>query len=133
LFSPVPGLRGEGHAGGGVIAPIAEDHGHDVDGGAVGQIGGDVELAAVIDGAATHPAIEDGLDGDLELIEGVRRERLAGVGSSTTLMKRSLISWRSVAERSTSSLTLGLVLDPLELLVEQFVREPPGPPCRRAG
>ena len=72
------GVAGETDAGGAVIAHVAEHHGLDVDRGAVGQIRGDLEFAAVVDRTLAHPGIEHGLDRQFELLENVFRERPAG-------------------------------------------------------
>ena len=73
----------EGHAGAGVVAHVAEDHGDDVDGGA--QVVRDLELVAVVDGALAHPGVEDGLDRQLELLQDVGREGLAGLAPGRAL------------------------------------------------
>ena len=69
------GVAGEGHAGAGGVAHVAEDHLLHVDGGAPG--GGNVVHAAVVDGAGVVPGAEHGPDGAHELIPGVLRELLA--------------------------------------------------------
>ncbi len=71
-------IAGEGHAGAAVFPAVAEDHGLDVDRGAVGHVRGDVELLAVVHGPLARPGVEYGLDGDLELLEGVVGEGPAG-------------------------------------------------------
>ena len=73
------GVAGEADAGARVVAHVAEDHGDDVDRRAAGLVGRDPELLAVVDGALAVPGTEHGLDGDVELFEGVLREGLAGV------------------------------------------------------
>ena len=77
LLGAVEGVAGEGHAGAGVVAHVAEDHGHDVDGRA--QVVGDLLAVAVVVGALAEPGGEDGLDGQVELLVGVGRELGAGV------------------------------------------------------
>ena len=52
------GVTGEEDAGAAVGAGVAEDHGHDVDGGAV--VVGDAAVVAVLEGAGVVPAFEDG-------------------------------------------------------------------------
>ncbi len=69
------GVTGEGDAGAGVVAVVAEDHGHDVHGSA--EVGGDALLAAVEDGARGVPRVEDGHDGQAHLLARVGREVLA--------------------------------------------------------
>ena len=71
------GVAREGHARAGVVAHVAEDHGHDVDRGA--QVVGDLLVVAIVAGALAEPAREDGLDGQVELLVGVLRELGAGL------------------------------------------------------
>ena len=68
-------VTGEGHAGAGVIAPVAEDHGLHVDGGA--PVGGNVVHLAVDLRAGVVPGAEHGPDGLHELNLGVLREVVA--------------------------------------------------------
>ena len=70
------GVAGEGDAGAGGFAGVAEDHGLDVDGGA--PFGGDAVLAAVDLGAVVLPGVEDGVDRALELLHRILGEVLAG-------------------------------------------------------
>ena len=70
-------VAGEGDAGAGVVAHVAEDHRHDVDRGA--QVVGDLLVVAVVAGALAEPAGEDGLDGQVELLVRVLREARAGL------------------------------------------------------
>ena len=65
-------IAGEGDAGAGFVAGVAEDHGLHVDGGA--PFGGDVVFAAIDDGAVVHPGAEDGADGAFELFPRIGRE-----------------------------------------------------------
>ena len=69
------GVAGEGDAGAGVLAGVAEDHGLHVDGGA--PLGGDAVLGAVDLGAVVVPGVEDRVDGAVELLHRVLREALA--------------------------------------------------------
>ena len=69
------GVAGEGHAGAGGVAGVAEDHHLHVDGGAPG--GGDVVHAAVVDGPGVVPGAEHGPDGAHELLPGILGEVLA--------------------------------------------------------
>ena len=69
------GVAGEGHAGAGVVAGVAEHHGLDVDGGA--PVVGDLVHAAVDVGAGVVPGAEHGLDGLHELDLGILGEVLA--------------------------------------------------------
>ncbi len=59
-------VAGEADAGGGGVAAVAEDHLHDVDGGA--EAGGDVVGAAVDLGARVLPRLEHGIDGAVQLL-----------------------------------------------------------------
>ncbi len=59
-------VAGEGHAGAGVVAHVAEDHRHDVDGRA--EVVRDLLAVAVVVGALAEPGGEDGLDGQIELL-----------------------------------------------------------------
>ena len=60
------GVAGERHAGPGVIAHIAENHGHDINSRA--QVIRDALFLTVRDGALAHPGFEDGLGCQLELL-----------------------------------------------------------------
>ena len=72
LLRAVGRVAREGNARGGGLALVAEDHAHDVDGGA--QVVGNLVLLAVEDGAAVVPAAENSLDGKEELDAGVLGE-----------------------------------------------------------
>ena len=76
LVHAVGGVTGEGDAGAGLVAGVAEHHGLDVDGGA--PLGGDVVLAAIDDRAVVHPGREHGTGGAVQLIPRVVREDAAG-------------------------------------------------------
>ena len=65
-------VAGEGDPGAGVVAHVAEHHGHDVDGRA--QVVGDLLVLAVVVGPLAEPAREDGLDGQVELRVRIGRE-----------------------------------------------------------
>ncbi|GAA3235204.1 hypothetical protein GCM10020256_52900 [Streptomyces thermocoprophilus] len=71
------GVAGEGDAGAGVGAQVAEDHGADVDGGA--EVVRDALLAAVELGAVAVPGVEDRADGEVHLLARVLREVAAGL------------------------------------------------------
>ena len=73
-------VAGERDAGAGVVAHVAEDHRHDVDGRA--QVVGDLLVVAIVHRALAEPAREDGLDGEVELVVRVARELAAGVGAA---------------------------------------------------
>ena len=75
--SPVAGAAAEGHAGAGVVAHVAKDHGLHVDGGA--PVVGDALVIAVGDRARAVPGVEDGLDRQVELLVGIGGELLAKV------------------------------------------------------
>ena len=68
-------VAGEGDAGAGVVAHVAEHHGLDVDRGA--PLVGDPLDAAVGDGALAVPALEHRADAAPELLHGVVGEVLA--------------------------------------------------------
>ena len=59
-----------------VVAHVAEDHGHDVDGRA--QVVGDLVVLAVVVRALAEPRREDGLDREVELLHRIARELAAG-------------------------------------------------------
>ncbi len=69
------GITAESHAGGGVLTHVAKDHGLHVDGGA--PIVGDTLVLAVSDGAFGVPGVEDGLDGEIQLLVRIGGEVLA--------------------------------------------------------
>lgn len=71
------GVTGEGDAGAGVLAEVAEHHAADVDRGA--QVVGDALLAAVQPGPVAVPGVEDGVDGEVHLVPRVLREVAAGL------------------------------------------------------
>ena len=62
-------VAGEAHAGGGVVTAVAEDHLHDVDGGA--EVGGNVVGAAVNLGARILPGTEHRVHGPVKLFDRV--------------------------------------------------------------
>ncbi len=65
-------VAGEGDAGAGVGAEVAEDHRADVDGGA--EVAGDALLAAVELGPVGVPGVEDRADGEVHLLARLLRE-----------------------------------------------------------
>jgi hypothetical protein len=71
------GVAGEGDAGAGVHAQVAEDHGDDVDRGA--GVAGDALAAAVEDRPLGVPRVEDGVDRQVELLARVLREVAAAL------------------------------------------------------
>ena len=73
------GIAGKAHAGGGIVAHVAEHHGADVDCGAVGLFLGNPELLAVIHRALAHPGTEYGTHGNFQLFERILREGFAAV------------------------------------------------------
>ena len=70
------GVAGEGHAGAGFIAGVAEHHALHVHGGA--PLAGDAVFLAVGDGAFVLPGAEYGADGTLQLVPRAGGEHLAG-------------------------------------------------------
>lgn len=77
------GVAGEGDAGAGVLAEVAEHHAADVDRGA--QVVRDALLAAVEPGAVAVPGVEDGVDGEVHLLARVLREVPAGLALDDAL------------------------------------------------
>ena len=71
------GVAGEAHAGAGVFAHVAKDHGADVDCGA--QVVGDALTATVDAGTFGVPGTEDGLDGHVHLGARILREFFTGL------------------------------------------------------
>ncbi len=114
------GVAGEGHAGGGVVAAVAEDHGADVHRGAVGHVGRDVELAPVVHGTLAHPGLEHRLDGDLQLFVGILREGAAG--GLLHHGQEALADLLQVGGGEPHVLgDVGILLHPLELDIEQGI------------
>ena len=72
-----PGVAGEGDAGAGVHAEVAEHHGHHVDRRT--EVGRDALLAPVEDRARRVPRLEDRAHGEVHLLARVGRELAAGV------------------------------------------------------
>ena len=70
------GVAGEGDAGAGVVAGVAEHHRLHVDRRA--PLDRDVVLAAVNDGAVVHPRTKHSADRAAKLVPWIIRERLAG-------------------------------------------------------
>ncbi len=68
------GIAGEGHAGAGVVAGVAEDHRLHINRSA--QVVGDALIVAVVDGALVVPTGKDRLNGQAQLRVGVRWELL---------------------------------------------------------
>jgi hypothetical protein len=110
------GVAGEGDAGAGGIAHVSEDHGLDVDGGAE-VVGNALDLAVAV-GALVVPGVEDGADGELQLVPGVVREVVAGLGLHQGL---ELIDDAAELVRGelpvflSAGLVLGVVEDAVEL------------------
>ena len=113
-------IAGEGHAGGRIVATVAEHHGHDIDRRAVGHVRGDVELFAIVDRALAGPGVEDGLDRDLELLIGIGREGVSrGVLDH---LEEALAGLAQIRGREIDVLLgVGGLLDGGEFLVEGFV------------
>ena len=111
------GIAGEADAGGAVVAHVAEHHGDDVDRRAVGHLRGDVELAPIVHRALARPGIEDRLDGQLELLVGVLRERAPGLFLHH--LQEQLADLAQVGgAQAHVDLDAGAALDGLEMLVE---------------
>ncbi len=77
------GVAGEGDAGAGVLAEVAEHHAADVDRGA--QVVRDALLAAVEPGPVAVPGVEDRVDGEVHLLARVLREGPAGLALDDAL------------------------------------------------
>ena len=71
------GVAGEAHPAAGVLAPVAEDHLHDVDGGA--EVVGDALVAAVEPGPVAVPGAEDREHGRVQLLTGILGDVAAGL------------------------------------------------------
>ncbi len=76
---PGAGIAGKGHARRAVVAHIAEHHGADVHGRAVGHCRRDLKLATVVHRSLPHPGTEYRLDGHLKLLRGVLGELAAEI------------------------------------------------------
>ena len=57
---------------------VSEDHGADIDCCSVGHLRGDFELPAVVDSPLSHPGLENGFNGQLQLNHWILRERSIG-------------------------------------------------------
>src|ERR1700694_440201 len=111
------GIAREGHAGAGVVAHVAEDHGLHVDRGA--QVMRDLVEVAVIGGALVVPGGEHGLDGLAQLLQRIVRERLAALFENDVLeFFEKLLELLRLELRI--GLDLGLFLGELEPLLELF-------------
>ncbi len=108
----------EGHAGAGVGAGVAEDHGLHVDGGSFETR--DPLDPAVLDRLLAHPAIEDGHDGLPELVHRVLGEVLAD-----ELLVNSLVTLDEFLEvvgvKVGVELDALLLLEAIELMLEVLV------------
>ena len=120
-----------------VVAHVAEDHGHHVDGSP--QVVGDLVELAVIAGALPEPAPEDRLDGQVELLVRIGREGSAApvlddrleladhvaevLGTEVRVTVRSGPALRLV-ERVVEALARHVHDDPAEHLDEPSVRVP---------
>ena len=134
-------VAGERDARAGVVAHVAEDHRHDVDGRA--EVVGDLLVVAVVDRALAEPAREDGLDREVELLVRVAREVAAGVladdrlelgrsapGGRRRVEVRVLLGAAGLlgrVERLVEPLALHVHDDPAEHLDEAPVRVPAEP------
>jgi hypothetical protein len=104
------GVAGERDAGARADAHVAEHDRLDVDGGA--EVVADAGGVAVVDGALAEPAVEHGAGRELELLEGILREGLAG-----ERVEQALEALRDAAPG------VGVELD-----VERDARAPASPP-----
>src|SRR5438034_910680 len=102
----------EGDAGAGVVAHIAEDHGHDRDGGA--EVVADLELVAVVDGALAEPRVEDRLDRETQL-----HLRIVGEGVLRLSAHNVLVFLDELLERLRLQVGVGLRAGRLLLRLER--------------
>ena len=112
------GVTREGHARARVLAHVAVDHRLDVHGRAVEAL--DALDAAVGDRAVAVPAAEDGLDRELELLEGVLREDLTLRALVDRLVRVAQLD-HALRWHVGIKLRAVLVLDLVERLLEEVV------------
>ena len=115
------GVAGEGNAGTGGLAHVAEHHGLHVHGSA--PVAGDVVHAAVVDGAGVVPGTEHGLDGLHELLLGVLGEvhALFGLVDGLEALHNFLqVLGGQVTVKLHTALFLELVQHVLELALFDF-------------
>ena len=127
VHARLPGRRiaGETDAGARGVAEVAEHHGAHVDRGA--EVVGDALATPVEPRAVGVPRPEDGLDGEVELLAGVLRERRPW-WVSTTDLKSSTSFCRSCASSGPTSVDDARVpARPVELGGEQGGRRARGP------
>ena len=117
------GVAGEADAGRAIVTHVAEHHGHDIDGGAVGLIWSDLEFAAVIDGALAHPRAEHGLNGQLKLLIGVLRERPPGL-LLNDFEEQLADVFQVVGAQAQINLDACTALDRLKVLIEMMIVHP---------
>ena len=114
------GIAGEGHARGRVVATVAEHHGADIHRRAIGHVGGDIELPAVVHGALAHPGAEHSLDGDFQLLVGVFGKGLAR--GLLHHLEETLADLLQVIRRQSHVFRdMSTLLDLVEFLVKQLV------------
>ena len=110
----------------GVVAHVAEDHRHDVDGRA--EVVGDGLVLAVVAGALAEPAREHGLDREIELLGRVLREVAARVGLDDRLELGDEILQRGGVEVGVllcAVLLLGGLEGVVEALAADLHHDPP--------
>ena len=108
---------GHRHAGGGVVAHVAEDHGDDVD--RRPEVVRDLGRVAIVDGALSVPGAKDRLGGQPELLERIVREVASGLVADDLLEGRHEVledRGRDLGVLGDPCLCLGL----LERLVERL-------------
>ncbi len=128
---PARGVPGERDAGAGGHAPVAEDHGLDVDRGA--EVLGDPLLAAVQHGAVGVPGVEDRGDGEVQLLARVLGELPTGVVADHLLEGLPPGRGGPRTSRSRSSTVPLLVLQPRRARRRSARRRCPGRCCRTSG
>ena len=115
------GVTGEGDAGTGVVVQVAEDHRHDVDGGAPGI--GDVVVAAIDVGAGVVPGAEDRADRFVKLdlrVGGEVRADLLFILSLELLGKLLQVGSGQLNVELDAALFLHLVDELLKVLLADF-------------
>ena len=111
-------VAGEGDAGAGVHATVAEDHGADVDGGP--EVGGDALAAPVDRRPLGVPRVEDGAHGHAQLLAGVLREVTAGVLADGRLVGAGQLSQVLGGEVEVGR-SAALGLEPVDLVLEDVL------------
>ena len=116
------GVAGEADAGGAVVTEVAEYHGNDVDGGAVGHVGRDMKFAPVVHRPLAEPGVEHRLDRQLELLHGVFRKGPARFPFHQ--LEKTFGDFQQIAGiEGDVVLDAGFFLDRFELGVEDIIAD----------